>query len=123
MKEKINVAVIGCGSIANSAHIPAYIASPVAEIKYFCDIIPERADAAVEKYGCGKAVYDYHEILDDPELDAVSVCTHNDMHSVIMADGCFTITNDNGDILDNITVSSFAKSPRAGFRKIKKAIG
>ncbi|MCI7340007.1 MAG: hypothetical protein MSH46_07185, partial [Oscillospiraceae bacterium] len=22
-----------------------------AEIKYFCDIIPERADAAVEKYG------------------------------------------------------------------------
>lgn len=86
MKEKINVAIIGCGTIANSAHIPAYMASPIAEIKYFCDIIPERADAAVEKYGCGKAVYDYHEILDDPELDAVSVCTHNDMHSVISID-------------------------------------
>ena len=86
MKEKINVAVIGCGSIATSAHIPAYMASPIAEIKYFCDIIPERADAAVEKNGCGKAVYDYHEILDDPDLDAVSVCTHNDMHSVISID-------------------------------------
>ncbi|MBO5359871.1 MAG: Gfo/Idh/MocA family oxidoreductase [Clostridia bacterium] len=86
MKEKIKVAVIGCGTIANSAHIPAYMASDIAEIKYFCDIIPERADAAVEKYGCGKAVYDYHEILDDPELDAVSVCTHNDMHSVISID-------------------------------------
>ena len=86
MKEKVTVAVIGCGNIANSAHIPAYIASPIAEIKYFCDIIPERADAAVEKYGCGKAVYDYHEILDDPQLDAVSVCTHNDMHSVISID-------------------------------------
>ena len=86
MKEKIKVAVIGCGTIANSAHIPAYMASPIAEIKYFCDIIPERADKAVEKYGCGKAVYDYREILDDPELDAVSVCTHNDMHSVISID-------------------------------------
>ena len=86
MKEKINVAIIGCGTIANSAHIPAYMDSPIANIKYFCDIIPERADAAVEKYGCGKAVYDYHEILDDPELDAVSVCTHNDMHSVISID-------------------------------------
>ncbi|MBR3766836.1 MAG: Gfo/Idh/MocA family oxidoreductase [Clostridia bacterium] len=86
MKEKINVAVIGCGNIANSAHIPAYMASPTANIKYFCDIIPERADKAVEKYGCGKAIYDYHEILDDPELDAVSVCTHNDMHSVIAID-------------------------------------
>lgn len=86
MKEKINVAVIGCGTIANSAHIPAYMKSEHAEIKYFCDIIPEKADDAVKKYGCGKAVYDYHEILDDPDLDAVSVCTHNDMHSVIAID-------------------------------------
>lgn len=86
MKEKIKVAVIGCGNIANNAHIPAYMDCKNAEIKYFCDIIPERADAAVEKYGCGKAVYDYHEILDDPELDAVSVCTHNDHHSVISID-------------------------------------
>lgn len=69
MSEKIKVAIIGCGAIANSAHIPAYMKNEKAEIKYFCDIIPERADAAVEKYGCGKAVYDYHEILDDPELD------------------------------------------------------
>ncbi|MBQ6023773.1 MAG: Gfo/Idh/MocA family oxidoreductase [Clostridia bacterium] len=82
----VKVAVIGCGTIANSAHIPAYLAAPDTEILYFCDIIPERADRAVEKYGCGKAVYDYKEILDDPDLDAVSVCTHNDMHSVIAID-------------------------------------
>ena len=86
MKDKIKVAVIGCGSIANGAHIPAYMASEHAEIKYFCDIIPQKADAAVEKYGCGKAIYDYHEILDDPDLDSVSVCTHNDMHSIIAID-------------------------------------
>ncbi|MBR2002857.1 MAG: Gfo/Idh/MocA family oxidoreductase [Thermoguttaceae bacterium] len=49
MKEKIKVAVIGCGNIANSAHIPAYMDSKNAEIKYFCDIIPERADKAVKE--------------------------------------------------------------------------
>ena len=49
MKDHINVAVIGCGCIANSAHIPSYIKSPVAQIKYFCDIIPEKADECVEK--------------------------------------------------------------------------
>lgn len=86
MKDKIKIAVIGCGNIANSAHIPAYLDSEHAEIKYFCDIVPERADRAVEKYGCGKAVYDYREILDDEDLDAVSVCTHNDGHSVISID-------------------------------------
>ena len=63
MKEKIKVAVIGCGNIANNAHIPAYMDSANAEIKYFCDIIPERADKAVAKYGCGKAVYDYYDGL------------------------------------------------------------
>lgn len=83
---KIKVAVIGCGTIANASHIPSYMANDEVEIKYFCDIIPERAEKAVEKYGCGTAVVDYHEILSDPDLDAVSVCTHNDFHSVIAID-------------------------------------
>ncbi len=83
---KIKVAVIGCGTIANASHIPSYMANDEVEIKYFCDIIPERAEKAVEKYGCGTAVVDYHEILSDPDLDAVSVCTHNDYHSVIAID-------------------------------------
>ena len=65
--KKTKVAVIGCGTIANNAHIPSYLKNPDVEIKWFCDIIPERADGAVEKYGCGKAVYDYHEIVDGSE--------------------------------------------------------
>ena len=81
--EKIKVAVIGCGTIANSAHIPAYMKCEEAEIKYFCDIIPERATAAVEKYGCGIAITDYHEALNDPEITAISVCTPNYAHKEI----------------------------------------
>lgn len=83
---KIKVGVIGCGTIANSAHIPSYLNCPDAEIKYFCDIIPERAQAAVEKYGCGIAVTDYHEVLADPEITAISVCTPNKMHPIISID-------------------------------------
>ncbi|MBR5314620.1 MAG: Gfo/Idh/MocA family oxidoreductase [Clostridia bacterium] len=82
----IKVAVIGCGTIANSAHIPSYMNCPDAEIKYFCDIIPERAKAAVEKYGCGIAVTDYHDIVNDPEVTAVSICTPNKVHSTISID-------------------------------------
>lgn len=83
---KIKVAVIGCGNIANAAHIPAYMKNNEVEIKYFCDIILERAEKCVEKYGCGTAVADYHEFLNDPEIEAVSVCTHNDFHSIITID-------------------------------------
>ncbi|HAN22063.1 MAG: oxidoreductase [Clostridiales bacterium GWF2_36_10] len=83
---KVKVAIIGCGTIANSAHIPAYLANPDAEIKYFCDILSHKAQAAVEKYGCGIAVTDYKEVLADPEIEAISVCTPNKMHSIITID-------------------------------------
>ena len=79
----MKIAIIGCGTIANSAHIPSYMNNPEAEIKYFCDIIPKKAQAAVEKYGCGTAVTDYREVLADPEIEAVSVCTPNYAHAEI----------------------------------------
>ena len=81
--EKVKVAVIGCGTIANGQHIPAYLKNEQVEIVYFCDILPDRAQAAVEKYGCGTAVTDYKAVLADPQIDAVSVCTPNNMHAVI----------------------------------------
>ncbi len=83
---KIKVAVIGCGTIANIAHIPSYLNNENVEIKYFCDIIKERAVEAVEKYSCGTAVEDYKEILSDEEIIAVSVCTPNNCHSTISID-------------------------------------
>lgn len=83
---KIKVAIIGCGNIANFAHIPSYLKNENVEIKYFCDIIKERADNAVAKYGCGKAIYDYREILNDSEISAVSVCTPNNVHAQISND-------------------------------------
>jgi len=82
----LKAAIIGCGKIANDEHMPAYAKSELGEVKYFCDIIPERADAAVKKYGVGKAVYDYKEILNDPEVTAVSVCTPNKEHKTIAID-------------------------------------
>lgn len=79
----MKIAVIGCGTIANAQHIPAYMKNEVAEIKYFCDIIPERAEKAVKEYGCGTAITDYKEALADSEVEAISVCTPNNVHSEI----------------------------------------
>ena len=85
MSEKLGVAIIGCGNISRS-HIPSYLKLDNVEIRYFCDIIPERADNAVETYGCGKAVYNYKELLGHDDIDIVSVCTHNDCHAPISID-------------------------------------
>ena len=84
---KLKVAIIGCGNIANSAHIPSYLYhKDEVEIKYFCDIIKEKADRCVERYGCGIAIEDYHDAINDPEVDALSICTPNLMHKTISID-------------------------------------
>ena len=85
MSKKLGVAIIGCGNISGS-HIPNYLKLDNVEVRYFCDIIPERADRAVEKYGCGTAVYNYKELLGKDDIDIVSVCTHNDFHAPISID-------------------------------------
>ena len=62
MSEKLGVAIIGCGNISRS-HIPSYLKLDNVEIRYFCDIIPERADNAVETYGCVQQVTTAHSPL------------------------------------------------------------
>jgi predicted dehydrogenase len=87
MEKKVVIGVIGCGRIATSAHIPAYEHDENNIIKYFCDIIPEKAEKAAAAYGRGAiACTDYHDVLNDPEVDAISVCTPNLMHSIISCD-------------------------------------
>jgi predicted dehydrogenase len=83
---KKKVAVIGCGTIGTTQHIPAYIKNENVQIKYFCDLILEKAQAMVDQYGCGTAVTDYKQILNDTEIEAVSVCVPNNMHGQITMD-------------------------------------
>lgn len=84
---KLKIAVIGCGNIATAAHIPAYMKlRDRAEIKYFCDLVPEKAERCVANNGCGTAITDYRTALNDPEIDGVSVCVPNISHKMISID-------------------------------------
>ena len=49
--EKLRIGIIGCGGIANGKHMPALSKQKNAEMVAFCDIIPERAEAAKARYG------------------------------------------------------------------------
>ncbi|HJC90555.1 MAG TPA: Gfo/Idh/MocA family oxidoreductase [Candidatus Mediterraneibacter excrementigallinarum] len=83
---KLQVGVIGCGGIANQKHFPALTSqSDKCEIVAFCDIIRERAEKGAKEYGTpdAKVYEDYHELLKDPEIDVVHVCTPNNAHCPI----------------------------------------
>ena len=84
--EKLKIGFIGCGGIANDKHFPGMATQRDRIDMYaFCDIIPERAEAAREQYGGegAKVFTDYRELLKDPDIYAVHVLTPNVKHCEI----------------------------------------
>lgn len=85
MSNKLKIAIIGCGGIANGKHMPSLSRQADAEMVAFCDIVEERAQEAAKTYGAeGAAVFtDFRELLAAGGFDIVHVCTPNDSHSEI----------------------------------------
>ena len=87
MKNKIKIAVIGCGGIAGAGHMPQYqILKDDFEVVAVCDIIESRAKAFAEKFGVPAYYADYKDVLKIEGLDAVDICTPNYLHSIIAVD-------------------------------------
>lgn len=63
MSNKLKIAIIGCGGIANGKHMPSLARQEDAEMVAFCDIVEERAQEAAKTYGSeGAAVFtDFRE--------------------------------------------------------------
>ena len=81
------IAVIGCGRIANNAHLPALSKIDEVRIKYACDLIIEKAEAAKVKFPkIENTIVDYKVALADPEIDAVFVLTPNYAHYSVTMD-------------------------------------
>jgi predicted dehydrogenase len=79
---KINVGVIGTGSIGN-VHLTGYSDDPRnVNIQAICDINPTRLAEMGEKFkvSAEHRYRDYNKMLATEELDAVSVCTPNKFH-------------------------------------------
>ena len=75
---KLKFAIIGCGRIANRH---AEQIDRMAVLQAVCDKIESRADQLGQKFGSN--VYTSYEdlLLNEKELDVVSVCTPNGLHA------------------------------------------
>ena len=80
MDQKVRIGIIGCGTIG-SVHADAYKKVADAEIVALCDILPDRLEEKAKRHEVAKTYVDYHELLADPEIDAVSICVPNDVHA------------------------------------------
>ena len=81
MKNTIKVGYIGCGRRGRSIIQTCLSKMRDVEIKYLCDASQDRMERSIKHLRNGGAAYtpifttDYHDILRDPEVDAVFVMT------------------------------------------------
>ncbi len=81
------VAIVGCGRIANGAHLPALSQLDNVRIKYACDLILEKAEKAKADFPkIEQVITDYNVALADPEVEAVFVLTPNYAHYTVTMD-------------------------------------
>lgn len=84
--DKVRIGIIGVG--IGQAHIKGYNKVEEAEIVALCDVNQDRAAQVQRDCGVGKArlFSDYRQMLDESELDAVSVCLPNILHRPVAMD-------------------------------------
>jgi predicted dehydrogenase len=75
--------VVGAGSIGIRAalmHLSLPDVQDRVRLAAVCDPVPGRADAAKEQYGVGAAYERYEDLLADPAVDAVTICSPIGLH-------------------------------------------
>ena len=80
MKDRVTVGVIGAGR-ALELHAYGYMHSNIpVRLKTVMARRNEQINRAVELYGFEKGTTDYEDILNDPEIDVVDICTPPYVH-------------------------------------------
>lgn len=80
--KKVNIGIIGTGAIVEKRHAIECFRNEKINLVAFCDLNLERAQELANKYDA-LAYSDYNEMLKNPDIDAVIVCTSNSTHASI----------------------------------------
>ena len=80
MSKKLKVGIIGVGGIAGS-HLPGWAASEHAELVAGSDVNPDVLKSWGAMQGITRLVTDPKELINDPDIDIIDVCTPNNYHA------------------------------------------
>ncbi len=76
----IKIGLIGAGTISKR-HLSSYAKNPYAQVVAIADLNEALAKERAEEFGIERYYTDYKKILDDPQIDAVSIVTPTFTHS------------------------------------------
>ncbi|MEA3346017.1 MAG: Gfo/Idh/MocA family oxidoreductase [Chloroflexota bacterium] len=70
-QEKICIAFIGCGNLANRVHYPSLASFKDVELVACCDLISERRERTARRFSISRAYADYRRMIEETSPDAV----------------------------------------------------
>jgi predicted dehydrogenase len=79
----IGIGLVGCGKWGTHVHLPALQANPRARVVAVASRSAASASAAAEKFAVPQWYTDYRQLLENPEVDVVDICTPNHLHAEI----------------------------------------
>jgi len=78
----VEVALVGPGHFARAVHLPNLVAlAPAARLRAIVARTGPAGAEAARRFGAAYATTDLGEVLADPEVDAVLLCTRHDLHA------------------------------------------
>jgi myo-inositol 2-dehydrogenase / D-chiro-inositol 1-dehydrogenase len=81
-QKRLRVGLIGAGTIAFSAHLPAIrILDSLVELVAVADVREENAERAAREYGAQAYYSDYRDLLARGDIDFVDICTPEFLHA------------------------------------------
>lgn len=83
-KQQLNIGLIGVGRIGkvHGEHLSYRI--PRARLVAVSDVNVEEAKAVGARLGVNKIEADHHVLLNDPDIDAVVICSPTDVHAIMI---------------------------------------
>jgi predicted dehydrogenase len=78
--KRAKLAIIGCGGLAQSQHIPNMMKIDNAELSIICDLNKDILDKVGDYYGIKRRETDFEKVLRDPDIDGVLIVTREDSH-------------------------------------------
>jgi predicted dehydrogenase/threonine dehydrogenase-like Zn-dependent dehydrogenase len=80
------IGVIGAGGFAQGVLLPLLAKNKNAQLAAVATASGLSARSVAERYHCRYVASDYREILNDPEIDGVLICTRHDSHASILGE-------------------------------------
>lgn len=78
--EKLKVAVVGVGSIAQIVHLPILKKLEDVEVAAICDVDESKVHAIIKKFDIPRWYSQIDDLISEEDLDAIHICTNNLYH-------------------------------------------